>query len=830
VRLRRLADSGLLDGSPLPSLDRLARIAAHQVRTSRAQVSLVAADRRVVAGLAGPPVAHTFCRIVVDGDAPLLVSDARTDDRVAGHPALADGVIAYAGFPIRSADGYPLGAFCVLHDQPRDWEPRALLLVEDLAWAAETEIALRAEARGHAAACRRLQGVLDVCQDAYVSIDATGAVLAWNTAAERLFGYPAAIAVGCPVSELIIPARFRTAHDNGLARLRGGGRSSMAGRRVELTARDRTGAEFPIEMTLQVDQEAFHAFLHDISDRVAHRRQLEEERREQRRAEAQRELRLAVARALAEATSAEEAADGTAAALCKALGWVFAEFWRTDERDGTICRVGHWSAPGYDLAAIEAERPFAVERGVGLAGHVWASGTDQWSVEAADDPHLLIRGSQIRAAGLHSVLGLPVRSDDRVLGVLLLFSAKTEQRDPEVIELLETVCAQLGRYFERRRAEDLALALAAARRDFDRVIEQVNDYVWTVEVRPDGTICPVYASPGAQGVVGDRPHVHPDLAEAIVGRVHPDDLAEAEALHHKVVGGEAAENEVRMIGPDGTVRWVWTRAVPRREGDRLLVDGISTDVTERRLLAEQRERLLVDQQDQNEQLRRLDRIKDELVALVSHELRNPLGAIRSYAETLLEDDELSDDQRHLTKVIDKHSAHMQHLVDDLLDMARLEAGQLHIDPKPTSAAGMIREVAQSQRPAADAKSLTVTVDAPRHLSVRADPVRLRQVLDNLVSNAVKYTPAGGAVTIRAAHDGPQVLLTVTDTGIGIPAEQYPHLFDRFFRASNAIEQGIKGTGLGLAITKAIIEAHHGTITAGPATGGGCKFTVSLPGP
>ncbi|MCU7726103.1 GAF domain-containing protein [Actinoplanes sp. KI2] len=148
ARLRRLLDCGLLDGAPSDSLDRLARAAAHHVRAARAQVSLVTADRRVVAGQAGPPLTHSFCRIVVDTDAALLVSDARTDDRVAGHPAIADGVIAYAGFPIRSADGYPLGAFCVAHDQPRDWEPRALLLVEDLAAAAETEIVLRAEARG----------------------------------------------------------------------------------------------------------------------------------------------------------------------------------------------------------------------------------------------------------------------------------------------------------------------------------------------------------------------------------------------------------------------------------------------------------------------------------------------------------------------------------------------------------------------------------------------------------------------------------------------------------------------------------------------------------
>jgi GAF domain-containing protein len=147
TRLRRLRECGLFDGDRSASLDRLARAAAHQLRAVRAQVSLVGADRRVVAGQAGPPLTHSFCRFVTDTDAPLLISDARTDDRFSWHPATGDGVIAYAGFPLRSPDDYPLGAFFVAHDQPRDWEPRELLLVEDLAATASSELALRAEVR-----------------------------------------------------------------------------------------------------------------------------------------------------------------------------------------------------------------------------------------------------------------------------------------------------------------------------------------------------------------------------------------------------------------------------------------------------------------------------------------------------------------------------------------------------------------------------------------------------------------------------------------------------------------------------------------------------------
>ncbi|WP_250008129.1 PAS domain S-box protein [Actinoplanes sp. M2I2] len=278
VRLLRLRATGMLHEGPYPSLDRLARTAAHQVRASSAVVSLVGADRRTVAGQSGPLPERTFCLIVVDTDAPLLICDARADERVARHPAVAEDVIAYAGFPVRSPDGYPLGAFGVLDDRPRDWEPRELLLIEDLAAAAETEIALRTSERELAATTRGLRHLLDNVPDAHVAVDTYGVVTGWSPAAEHLFGYSAIEAVGCAVADLIIPERFVAAHAAGLARMHSGGVSTLVGNRVELTARNRHGAEVPVEMSLLRTEGGFHAFLRDISDREAGRRELEQER------------------------------------------------------------------------------------------------------------------------------------------------------------------------------------------------------------------------------------------------------------------------------------------------------------------------------------------------------------------------------------------------------------------------------------------------------------------------------------------------------------------------------------------------------------------------
>ncbi len=964
ARVRRLRETGLLDGGCYPSLDRLVSAAAQQTGAPVALVSLVDADRQVFAsqvGLGEPwatrghsLLSHSFCQYVVTDDAPLVVPDARADARLRDNLAIGDlQVAAYAGFPLHSPDGEVLGAFCVIDTVPRQWTTQELAIVQVLATAAATEIALRAANRELLLAGERMHRVLDTANDAFVTTDADGVVMAWNAAATSLFGHAAAEAIGRPVADLILPARFRAAHEAGLKRVRETGVSMLSGQRLELAAVDRSGREFPIEMTLQVvaetDALVCHAFLHDITARKAaeqqsaddkaflhtlldsldtgvaacdadgrvvlrnsalrvmyevgeepaavaslaeaariydqdgrrllaadevplarayagehvdgqeitvraadgrHRRFVANARpittadgrhlgavaalhdiTDQRRAAILRETQHAVAQVLADATTAEQAATGTVAAIAAALGWACGEFWRTDDDTGTISRVGYWTDPAHPVPAMTDDKPFVLSRGTGLAGVVWETGTELWVPEIADDPRTALRREQARDAGLHTAMGLPVRSGDRILGVLLFLSTSVEEPDAELLAMLDGVCAHLGRYLERRRAEELTLALAATRRAFDRVVAQVNDYVWTFLIEPDGTPRAVYASPDGTGVFGGQLPGGEDITRVMADRIHPDDRPVMAGLRAQVIAGTPADVEVRVLGLDGVTRWVWIRVVPRHEDGRLYADGIATDVTARRELADRREQVLHDQQQQNRRLRELDRLKDELVALVSHELRNPLATIRGYTEMLLDDSALTGDHRHLATVIDKHSAHMQGLVDDLLDTARIDAGQLRLEPRPVSLIRLVADSVDARRHGAAVKDITVKVDVARHLPAHADPVRIRQVLDNLISNAVKYTPNGGTVTVTGRHDDAvgTTTLCVTDTGIGIPAEQRAHLFDRFFRASNAVSQGIEGTGLGLAISKAIVDAHRGAITAEPAgPDGGTTFTITLP--
>ena len=230
---------------------------------------------------------------------------------------------------------------------------------------------------------------------------------------------------------------------------------------------------------------------------------------------------------------------------------------------------------------------------------------------------------------------------------------------------------------------------------------------------------------------------------------------------------------------------------------------------------------------QNHQLRELDRVKDEFVAAVSHELRTPLTSIRGYVETLLDGEpgDLSADQQRFLEIVDRNASRLLKLVGDLLFIAQVTAGRLELEVGAVTLDELVAESVEQVRPAAATKEVEVSASA-EPVVIPGDPQRIGQMLDNLVSNAVKFTPEHGRVTVEAVRDNGAVRIRVADSGIGIPAHDLPRLFSRFTRASNATQ--IPGTGLGLAISRTIAEAHGGSIDVESAEGKGTTFTVRLP--
>jgi PAS domain S-box-containing protein len=279
-------------------------------------------------------------------------------------------------------------------------------------------------------------------------------------------------------------------------------------------------------------------------------------------------------------------------------------------------------------------------------------------------------------------------------------------------------------------------------------------------------------------------------------------------------------------------RYLHTRKVPivDETGRSRYLLGISEDITEQRRAAAELERLLEQLEQQNERLRELDRMKDEFVALVSHELRTPLTSILGYLELVLEGEagEISDDQAHFLAIIERNAQRLLRLVGDLLFVAQIEAGRLAIERGPCDVAQLASDCVEAARPRAVEKQIDLTLRAALNVELVGDRTRMAQLLDNLISNAIKFTSEGGRVEIRLQTDGRSVLIEVSDTGMGIAPEDQERLFERFFRTAEATRRAIQGTGLGLAITKAIAEAHGGSIGVRSEVGVGTTFVVELP--
>jgi two-component system, OmpR family, phosphate regulon sensor histidine kinase PhoR len=224
------------------------------------------------------------------------------------------------------------------------------------------------------------------------------------------------------------------------------------------------------------------------------------------------------------------------------------------------------------------------------------------------------------------------------------------------------------------------------------------------------------------------------------------------------------------------------------------------------------------------------RIKDDFVASVSHELRTPLTAIMGFLDLVLDEEgSVSPSARQQLCVVKRNSERLLRLVSDLLFAAQVREGRLALDVERFDLAELAWQAVADHAPRAATESVALLHELPKSLAVEADPVRIRQVVDNLLSNALKYTPAGGTVTLRLVEMlDDEVALVVSDTGIGIDKRELSRLFTRFFRTHDAETRAIQGVGLGLAITKSIVESHDGHIDVQSRAGEGSTFTVVLP--
>jgi two-component system, OmpR family, sensor histidine kinase BaeS len=230
--------------------------------------------------------------------------------------------------------------------------------------------------------------------------------------------------------------------------------------------------------------------------------------------------------------------------------------------------------------------------------------------------------------------------------------------------------------------------------------------------------------------------------------------------------------------------------------------------------------------EMSEHLDRMERQRKAMVSDVSHELRTPLSNIRGWLEAT--QDGVAELDPALTASLVEEATLLQHIVDDLQQLALADAGKLRLHPEPVDVADLVEQIATVYRAAAAAAGLVLTVEVTGRPYLDADPVRLRQAVGNLLANALRHTPAGGRVSLRAYADGDDVLIEVADTGPGIAPEHLPYVFDRFWRAEKSRSRQTGGSGLGLAIVRQLAEAHGGSAAVRSEPGRGATFTLRLP--
>ena len=343
------------------------------------------------------------------------------------------------------------------------------------------------------------------------------------------------------------------------------------------------------------------------------------------------------------------------------------------------------------------------------------------------------------------------------------------------------------------------------------IAEQLPGVVYQFQLYSDGRSCFPYASEGLRDVYGLQPEEVREDASSVFARIHPDDLlAVTASIQTSAEHLSVWHREYRFLHPIKGLIWLEGRAMPQpRADDSILWHGFITDITQRK---------------------HLEQMKNEFVSTVSHELRTPLTSIAG-SLGLINGEALGpvpNAMREMLSIAQSNSQRLRQLIDDLLDMDKLLAGKMSFIPQLLDIDSFLAECVTSLKGFARQHDVQLSYTGGPVAQVTADPMRLQQVLSNLLSNALKFSPAGSQVLLSAQALGGQIRILVVDQGPGVPAEFVDRLFEKFSQADASDRRQKGGTGLGLAISKELMERMGGCIGFYPRPGGGSVFWVELP--
>ncbi len=698
----------------------------------------------------------------------------------------------------------------------------------------------------------RLAAIVESSQDAIISKTLESQITSWNAGAEQLFGYSAQEAIGQSIMMLIPPERQQEEAEI-LGRLRRGERIEH----YETVRLHKSGRRIDVSLTISP--------VRDSDGRITGASKIARDITARRQADERLAVQHDVTRYLADSSTLDEVARKVLPLIGEHLGWEVGALWDLDAHQERMRCSTVWRSaahPGLDFEADTRERTLA--RGIGLPGRIWSSGKAAWISDVTKDDNFP-RAPAAAAEDLHAAFGFPILLNKEVLGVIEFFSPVIVAPNEELLEMTTAIGSQIGQFIERKRAEQAretseqttrflanASAALADLTDYESTLQKVAslavprfaDWCAADIQEPDGSVrrlAAAHVDPEKVELVRELDRKYPSLASKMRGARQVIKTGESEwaiSIPDELLVTHTQDEEHLLI-----VRNLGLRSyicVPLKSRSSVLgaltfvsaesgrvyrEDDVraAEDLAHRAVIAIENANLLAT-------LKEASHRKDEFLAMLAHELRNPLAPIRNAVQIFRAKSPPSPELQWATELIDRQVSQMTRLVDDLLDVSRITRGKIELRKESVDIATVVNNAIDISRPLIEKWGHRFTVAIPPHpILLEADSTRLTQVVSNLLNNAAKYTAPGGRIELAVERDGDHVLIRVKDNGIGISPEMLPRVFEIFMQVDRAIERAEGGLGIGLTLVKRLVEMHGGTVEARSAGAGqGSEFAVRLP--
>jgi PAS domain S-box-containing protein len=597
----------------------------------------------------------------------------------------------------------------------------------------------------------------------------------------------------------------------------------------------------------------------------ASRAALEREVTERQRTERLLSLQNLITRILAGANSLPDAAPVVLRIMGENQNWQIGELWQVDESRQSLRCVHIWHMDEFhDAGYLQRRQAERITPDVGLAGRVWQRHLPLWITDLAEEPMQPL-AMLANDSGLHGAFAIPLRNGSEVIGVMAFFSNEVRQANDDHLQMLSALGGQIGQFMERKRIEQ---GLRDSEERYRSVIAALDEGIVLVDaggrlLASNASAERILARSSFEllGSAGADPFA--SVVDEDERRVPSVDLPFLVTLRT----GEPHQNRILGVTrKDGSRVWISMNSQPLVHfGETLPYAAMASfsDITARKAAeeslrathadlenrvekrtsqlseanarmrreVEERERAQREMRSAKEAADTANQAKSAFLANMSHELRTPLNAVIGFSELLEQQifGDLNGKQRTYVNNVLVSGRHLLQLVNDILDISKVEAGRMDLAYERTPIGGIIDIVRSVITAVAAKKGIELDVDVPPTLpEVHIDPGRIKQVLYNLIANAIKFTPRGGVVKVAARADAKYLTVIVSDTGVGIAKEDLPRLFREFEQLPQANGVRPEGTGLGLALTRRLVQLHGGKVEVASTLGKGSMFSVFIP--